>query len=178
MQKKKITKLFFAWQDEKEQVWLEQMAAHGWVLDEVGLIRYTFCKQEPQQIRYRLDYQEIKGNDLLEYLSLFTDAGWEYKGRMNNWFYFAAKDPETGEIYTDTQSKIEKYKRVLRTLLIACFPVTYSLFSFSRLSEGAESSALNGVMWVFQCMIFLIAVALVLNTIRLWVKIQKMEKKI
>lgn len=178
MQKKKITKLFFAWQDEKEQVWLEQMAAHGWVLDEVGLIRYTFCKQEPQHIRYRLDYQEIKGNDLLEYLSLFTDAGWEYKGRMNNWFYFAAKDPETGEIYTDTQSKIEKYKRVLRTLLITLLPVTYSLISFSRLSERTESSSLNGMMEVFQCLIFFIAFALVLNTIRLWAKIQKMEKKI
>lgn len=26
MEKKKITKLFFAWQDENEQTWLEQMA--------------------------------------------------------------------------------------------------------------------------------------------------------
>jgi len=176
MEKRKITKLFFAWQDEKEQTWLEQMAAHGWILDEVVFICYTFRKEEPQQICYRLDYQEIKQNELQDYLGLFADAGWQYKGRVNNWFYFASKGNEAKEIYTDIHSKVQKYKRVLRMCAIACFPITYSLISFSRLTEQAAPSSFYVVMEILQFLIFFFALLLVFNIIRLAIRINKMEK--
>ena len=178
MQKKKIIKLFFAWQDEKEQAWLEQMAAHGWILDEINFILYTFGKAEPQHMQYCLDYQEMKQSDLQEYLGLFADAGWKYKGRLNNWFYFASKGPETREIYTDTHSKVEKYKRVLRTMLIASFPLIYYVFSYSRLLSGVNSGSSLIILQIIQFLIFIIWVTLIINIVRLWMKIQKMEKKI
>lgn len=177
MQKKKIIKLFFAWQDEKEQAWLEQMAEHGWILEDVGLLRYIFRKEEPQRIKYRLDYQELKQSDLLEYLGLFSDAGWDFKGRLNNWFYFASKGPETREITTDTHSKIEKYKRILRTLFIASLPLIYYVVFYSRLFERSSSCSYCGILDVLQFVVFFLWLVIMFNVVRLWVKIQKLEKK-
>ena len=176
MQKKKITKLFFAWQDEKEQTWLEQMAAHGWILDEIGFIRYTFRKEEPQHMRYRLDYQELKQNDLQEYLVLFADAGWEYKGRLTNWFYFASKGTDTREIYTDTHSKIEKYKRILRTLFITSLPSIYYVVFYSRLFEQSNSCSYCGILEVLRFVIFFLWLVMMFNIVRLCVKIRKLDK--
>lgn len=170
MEKKKITKLFFAWQDENEQTWLEQMAAHGWILEEVGFIRYTFRKEKPRHINYRLDYQELKESELQSYLELFADAGWEYIGRLNNWFYFASSGPDTREIYTDVHSKIQRYKRVLRSLIFACIPISYLLIFFPRFTGQATFSD------ILLFMVFLMALMVVFNIIRLALRVNKMEK--
>ncbi len=178
MQKKKIMKMFFAWQDEKEQAWLEQMAAHGWILDEIGFFLYTFRKEMPQQMHYRLDYQEMKQSDLQEYLGLFDDAGWKYLGRLTNWFYFASNGPETREIYTDTHSKIEKYKRILRTLFITSFPSIYYVVFYSSLFEQSNSCSYCGILEVLRFVIFFLWLVMMFNIVRIWIKIQKLEKKI
>ncbi len=49
---------------------------------------------------------------------MFRDAGWEYIGEMSTWQYFRkeAKHEEINEIFTDVESKVAKYKRVLTYL--------------------------------------------------------------
>ncbi len=178
MEKKNVIKLFFAWQDEKEQSWLEQMAADGWMLDDVVFIYYTFHKEKPQTVHYRLDYQELKENELQDYLNLFTDAGWDYKGRMNNWFYFCSRGEKTKEIYTDVHSKVQKYKRIIRTLVLACFLLFYPSISFFYFSERTITSPFDIVMDVIQFLVFLLEILLVYNTIRLAIWINKMEKSL
>ena len=176
MEKKKVIKLFLTWQDEKEQSWLEKKAANGLILDEVGFLNYIFHKGEPKNIHYRLDYQEINENELPEYLELFTDAGWKYKGRMNNWFYFASEEDKIKEIYTDVHSKVQKYKRVLRTLAIACLCSLSSLGSFANFSEHAISPFVHILIEGFRIFVLLLSVFLVFNTVRLAILINKMEK--
>ena len=54
-----------------------------------------------------------------DYLQLFSDAGWEYLGKMSGWGHYfrkEAREGETLEIFTDVESKIAKYKRVLTYL--------------------------------------------------------------
>ena len=176
MEKKRIFRLFFAWQDEKEQAWLEQMAAHGWILDEVGFIQYTFRKEQPQAIRYRLDYQDVKQDELQEYLLLFADAGWEYIGRLNNWFYFAAQESTAVEIYTDAHSKVAKYKRVMRTLLVASFPLVYYLVFYFRSFAARGSSVPFLMMYLIQFLLFIVWLILMINIVRIWAKVQEIEK--
>ncbi|GAB4481619.1 MAG: DUF2812 domain-containing protein [Anaerolineae bacterium] len=118
-------KVFWAWQDEQEEVWLREMANQGWHLSSVRLPGiYRFRRGEPRDVAYRLDFTTERKEKYQEYLQLFRDAGWEHVGKMGSWQYFrkAAAAGEEPQIYTDPESKIQKYRRLLGAL-IAIMPV-------------------------------------------------------
>jgi hypothetical protein len=113
-------KWFWAWQDEKEEAWLRTMSQQGFHLVSVKPFgSYSFKLGDKTDYVYRLDYQTNR-KDTQNYLKLFQDAGWEHISEMSGWQYFR-KQVEAGEspeIYTDVESKITKYKRLLGYLLI------------------------------------------------------------
>lgn len=112
----KRVRWFWPWQDAKEEAWLEGMAQNGWHLKSVGLpCVYHFSRGEPGRYSYRLDYMPDDKAKLTEYKQIFQDAGWEYVGEMSNWRYWRklVVEGETAEIFTDTDSKIRKYQRLL-----------------------------------------------------------------
>jgi len=112
-------KWFWPWQDEQEEAWLRSMSQKGWHLFSVGLpCIYRFRAGELLDYVYRLDYQTFPKKDKQEYQQLFRDAGWEHIGEMSAWQYFRkeVKEGETLEIFTDVESKVTKYKRVLTFL--------------------------------------------------------------
>jgi len=112
-------KWFWAWQDEQEEAWLRSMSQESWHLYSVGLpCIYRFRAGEKKDYVYRLDYQTFPKKDEQEYQQLFRDAGWEYIGEMSAWQYFRkeVKEEEPLEIFTDVESKIAKYKRILTFL--------------------------------------------------------------
>lgn len=114
-------KWFWAWQDEKEETWLAEMAGQGLHLEHVSLPgTYQFRKGEPDNYVYRLDYQPLKKKDRESYLQLFADAGWEHVGDMTNWVYFRRKvqNGDTPDIYSDADFKIGKYYRIMFYLII------------------------------------------------------------
>jgi len=135
MEKAVVTKFkwFWAWQDEAEEQWLEKMSQQGYHLSSVSLPGfYTFLVAEPMNYVYRLDYQTFRKKDKREYLQLFKDAGWENVGEMSAWLYFRkeAKVGEVNEIFTDVQSKIAKYKRVLALVGFSCLMLILILSSY------------------------------------------------
>ncbi len=114
-------KVFWAWQDEQEEAWLRAMANRGWHLISIKVPGiYRFQRGEPKDVAYRMDFTMTRGEKYEEYLQLFRDAGWEHMGKMGNWQYFrrtaaAGEDPQ---IYTDPESKIQKYRRLLGSLVV------------------------------------------------------------
>ena len=54
-EKKTVFKLFFVWDFEKEERWLNEMAQEGWVLDNTGFSFYTFVRCEPGEYIIRLE---------------------------------------------------------------------------------------------------------------------------
>ena len=124
----KRSKWFWPWQDEKEEGWLEEMSQSGWHLKAVQLpCIYTFDKGEACKNAYRLDYMLMKKNQLDEYLQIFQDAGWEYVGEMSNWRYWRKRvvNGETAEIFTDNESKIKKYQRMLVIMVFFLIFLTF-----------------------------------------------------
>lgn len=118
---KKQLKWFWPWQDEKEEAWLESMSQAGWHLSDVQIpCAYSFTQGEPRRFIYRLDYQLVDRSKKPEYLQLFQDAGWDHLGEMSNWQYW--RKPymagETVEIFTDRESKLKKYQRMLGYMAI------------------------------------------------------------
>ena len=132
------TKWFWAWQDEKEETWLTEMAHQGLHLDNVPFPgRYQFKSGEPADYVYRLDYQSLRGKDKDSYLQLFADAGWENVGEMGGWMYFRYEvtNGEAPEIYSDRESKIGKYQRVMLYLIIF-LPIMILLMNNATSADG------------------------------------------
>lgn len=138
-------KWFWAWQDDKEEAWLGEMARHGWhlVRPEVPGF-YTFQAGAPGDYAYRLDYQSDPKLDKQEYVGLFSDAGWEHLGTMGGWHYFrkAVRPGETAEIYTDSESKIAKYRRLM-FYLVTLLPV---LIMFLIIVPDREMNIFMGIL--------------------------------
>jgi hypothetical protein len=118
-------KWFWAWQDEKEETWLSEMAKEGLHLVSVSVPGYYYFRQgEPENFVYRLDFQTMKSTDRDSYLQLFADAGWEHIGDMGGWVYFRHRvnGGEILDIYSDLESKMRKYFRIMFYLVIF-FPI-------------------------------------------------------
>ena len=114
-------KWFWAWNDEKEEAWLAEMAQQGYHLESFGLPgQYCFRQGEPGNYVYRLDFQPIQAKDKDSYLQLFADAGWEHIGDMGGWVYFrhVVNSSEIPEIFSDLESKLGKYQRLMAFLII------------------------------------------------------------
>jgi hypothetical protein len=119
---------FWAWQDEKEEAWLHAMANEGLHLQSFGFPGfYKFEVGEPRNDYYRMDYI-IDRNDYENYLQLFKDAGWEHLGEMGGWQYFRTRGEANAipEIYTDKDSKAQKYQRLI-IILIVFLPIFITL---------------------------------------------------
>lgn len=127
-------KWFWAWNDDKEEAWLRQMSLEGWHLRSLGLPGfYTFEAGSPINYVYRLDFQTTSKKETAAYLQLFADAGWTYLGSMSSWQYFRKEAPagQAPEIFTDNDSKILKYRRLLRFLLTLLPMVMISMINLS-----------------------------------------------
>ncbi len=117
-------KLFWAWQDEKEELWLHEMAKQGLHFRSVGAPGlYKFEVGQPRNDYYRMDFITDR-KDYQNYLQLFKDAGWEHLGEMGGWQYFRtqAEGSAIPEIYTDKDSKAQKYQRLI-VILIVFLPI-------------------------------------------------------
>ena len=114
-QKKVIHRLFWVWNFEKEERWLNTMAQSGWVLTKVGFCTYPVAPCQPGEYTIRL---EMHAPDS-EYLRFMEEIGAEYIGRMVQWVYFRRKT-ELGEfdLFSDLDSKIGHLKKIGSTLAI------------------------------------------------------------
>ena len=166
-------KWFWAWQDEKEEAWLAEMAQQGLILEDVPLPgSYQFRLGEPANYVYRLDYQSLKTKDKESYLQLFSDAGWEQVGEMGGWMYFRYEvtQGEAPEIYSDLESKIGKYQRVLAYLIIFLPLMVIMMPSLSQTDRYGPFSA------ILTALSFLLMVLLSFGIIQLVRRINQLTK--
>jgi len=117
---KRAVRIFWAWQDEREEQWLRHLAKQGWHLQHVNFLVYTFTPGEPRDMVYKLDYQQLKKGDRSEYAGIFKAAGWELVCDFANWHYFRipAQVGYDFDIFSDSESRAAKYRRLLGVLVI------------------------------------------------------------
>lgn len=113
--KKNIHKLFWAWEFEKEEKWLNEMAAKGLHLTDIGFCRYTFEEGTPGEYQYRLELLDHFPNhpESVQYIRFMEETGAEQIGSLMRWVYFR-KRAETGsfELFSDIDSRIKHLQRV------------------------------------------------------------------
>jgi hypothetical protein len=175
-QTKTVFKVIFAWQDEKEEKWLEEMAAKGWHLQSVTPYVYYFHRGEPRGSVYRLDYKHTFDKDYAEYTNIFRDSGWELVATMANWHYYRI-DPlndQQPEIFNSSHAKAQKYRRLL-TGLVPFLPIYIILLNPAKMLFNHDDSVIStfevaiGVLWTLIIILFVFAI------IRLLIKIRKLE---
>lgn len=173
-----IFKVVWAWQDEREEKWLEEQAAQGWHLEKVAPFFYKFLQGTPSRVIYRMDYKRTTDQDYAEYRDIFAACGWELVAEMANWHYYriSPENSETPEIYSNDHSKAQKYRR----LLIGLVPVMviFTTIFNPALSRGLLNARNQGDAWVYQAAIafrVVIFLLLVYVIIRILVKIRRLE---
>ncbi len=112
-----IRKVFFIWEYEKEEKWLNEMAAKGLLLTDVGFCRYVFEDGTPGAYQYRLEMLPQKPDhpESRKYIEFMEDSGAEHVGTMKRWVYFRRPSADAPfEIYSDLDNKIKHMQSVYR----------------------------------------------------------------
>ncbi|MDR1542692.1 MAG: DUF2812 domain-containing protein [Clostridiales bacterium] len=84
----KLWKAF--WDFEKEEAWLNDMAAKGIAMTDYSICRYTFEECEPGEYEYRIELLEKspKSHESVAYLRFLKESGIEAIAFYNSWAYF------------------------------------------------------------------------------------------
>ena len=109
-ERKVVRKWIWAWEFEEEEQWLNQMAAAGWVLDQVGFCRYEFIRCEPDEYTVRLEMRDKDD----AYVAFMEETGAEYIGRMMKWIYFRKKASDGAfDIFSDMESRVKHIDQII-----------------------------------------------------------------
>ena len=127
-----IRKWYWAWEFDKEEAWLGEMAMSGWVLDSVGYATYHFVRCEPGEYTVRLELHPADES----YVAFMEETGAEYLGRMVMWMFFRKKTADGPfDLFSDTDSRLAHLSKVGRLLLT---------FGCLNLFIGILNNALHG----------------------------------
>ena len=114
--KKTMHKIFWTWEFEKEEKWLNEMSAKGLQLCDVGYCRYTFVEGTPGEYLYRLELLDYwpTNDKSREYIGFMEDTGAEYIGALFRWVYFRKKAEASGfDLFSDIDSRLKHLDRIL-----------------------------------------------------------------
>jgi hypothetical protein len=172
---KKVRKWFWVWDDDKEEAWLRKMANDGWNLIKVGLINsYEFELSQSKDLIYRIDYKDGYNLKLDEYIQIFADSGWEHICEMSGRHYFRTpmRGEDEPEIYSDNESKITKYQRIL-----AGFYIFIPMFLFLIIYLPDKSKTLSSIFFdVFLIIIILLEIFFIFSVIKLTGRISQIKR--
>jgi len=175
----KKSKWFWAWQDDKEEEWLDKMAREGMHLNKPDLFgQYYFTQGKPQEVAYRLDFI-TSARKKADYFQLFKDSGWEHVGEMGGWQYWrkAMQEGVTPEIFTDADSKIQKYRRLLGFLIILMPIYVISLLNAYNHSARYQDGFFFQILNVIYFVLFLVFLMVAFTMVMLLRRISSLKRK-
>jgi len=148
----KTVRVFFINQHEKEEKWLNEMAAKGFAMASIrGGISYEFLKCEPGEYTYRLELLEhnVMSPESINYIQFIEDTGAEMVGSWARWVYFRKK-ASVGEfdLFSDLDSKVNHYIRIRNFLL----PFMFLEFSIAALNFSGYLSNAYQYDWAAESM--------------------------
>ncbi|MEA4938260.1 MAG: DUF2812 domain-containing protein [Christensenella sp.] len=150
------------WNFEKEERWLNDMAAKGLALTDYTWCRYAFEETPRGQYLYRIELLENLPShpESQAYLRFLEENGVEVVTSYMRWVYLR-RDAADGpfDIYTDLNSQIQHYKRV-STFLNAMTAIEWSVGA-CNLAVGIANLVVDGQLGNFSNGNFVLGVCLV-----------------
>lgn len=115
-----IRKWFWAWEFDKEEQWLNDMAAQGKALVSTHFPTYEFEDSQPGEYAIRLEMLEKFpcNQESRQYIEFVESTGAEFVGKVMKWVYFRKKK-ELGdfELHGDNATRIKHLKGIMTLLL-------------------------------------------------------------
>jgi hypothetical protein len=137
---------------EKEEKWLNEMAAKGLAMTDYSWCRYVFEETEPGEYTYRLELLEnaTVHPESRKYIEFLEETGVEQVAAYIRWVYFRKKTKDGPfDIYSDIDSKLVHYQRVFQLWLVLGLAEVTIGFSNTMLGIGEMmrgQTNLNGWM--------------------------------
>ena len=123
-----IHKVIWAWNFDKEEKWLNEMAAKGLCLVSVGLFRYDFedCEPGEYQIRMQLLENLPSNPESRKYMEFLESTNIEHIGSVLRWAYFRKKAADGEfELFSDNESRVKYLTQVIRFIALITFLSLY-----------------------------------------------------
>lgn len=111
-----IRKLFFVWDFDKEEQWLNEMAAKGLCLVSVGFCKYEFedCIPGEYKVCLQLLDKMPKNPESRKYIEFLEGTGAEHVGNFTRWAYFRKKAADGNfELFSDNESRTKYLSSIL-----------------------------------------------------------------
>lgn len=145
-----IHKWFWAWSFDKEEKWLNEMAAKGLVLVAIGFCKYTFDDCMPGEYNVRLELLENVPvhAESQQYIKFLEDTGAEYLGSVMRWGYFRKKtDDGEFDLYSDNPSRIVHLNRILTLIgIVGGLNIFAGVSSISRYFVVGRDGSFMGII--------------------------------
>lgn len=163
--KKTVFKFFTIFQYRQEEEFLSSMHGKGWKLARITLPGfYHFVSCEPQNVTYRLDYNQEGIQNKTDYVQMFSDCGWDYLFDFVGYSYFYKKGgsvQEREEIFCDDASRLDMMKRVFRGRMIPLI-ILFVCVILPQLFMNIYGHGIGGSFQYFLSITFLILAILYL----------------
>ena len=122
--RKTIRKWFWIWNFDKEEKWLNEMAAKGLCLVSVGFCKYEFEDCLPGEYKICLQLLEKCpcNPEMQKYMEFMEETGAEHVGTFTRWVYFRKKSSEGDfHLFSDNASRVKYLTNMLGfiTLIVA-----------------------------------------------------------
>lgn len=118
--RKVIHRVFWIWDFEKEEHWLNEMAAKGLCLISAGFCRYEFVETLPGEYGVRMQLLEhfCSHPESERYIAFLEETGAEHVGCCKKWAYFRKKAALGDfELLSDRPSRLRQLRRIERMLI-------------------------------------------------------------
>jgi len=114
-----IRKVFWAWEFDKEEQWLNEMAASGKALVSARYFTYEFEDSAPGEYAVRLEMLENipDSPEGRQYIEFVESTGAEYIGKVMKWVYFRKRIADGDfELHGDNATRIKHLTGIIRLL--------------------------------------------------------------
>lgn len=174
--RKTIHKWYSAWNFDREEKWLNEMAAQGLALIAVGFCSYTFEQRDPGEYTVRIELLEnLPSHPQSEqYIRFIEGSGAEYIGAIMRWGYFRKKKSVGAfDLYSDYNCRIRHLNRIIA--LVGVFEALSLMYTALYLPQALEGGGrvIESFIGVFYA-VFL--VFLTYGMIRLLLKRRKLRQ--
>ena len=170
-----IRKFFFVWDFDKEEKWLNEMAAKGLALVSVGFCKYEFedCVPGEYKICLQLLDKQPKHPEMQKYIEFMEETGAEHVGSFTRWVFFRKKAAEGDfQLFSDNDSKV-KYMTSMLSFVALIVGLNLYIGLYNLFLVFFFHSAFNYI----GLLNFAIALVGIPGVIKLWKKRNQLKKE-
>jgi len=153
--KKIVRKIFFVWEYEKEEQWLNEMSKEGWELVKASFRKYQFESGIPNEYTIRLELldKSLNSKESTSYLNFLKETGIEMVGECKQWIYLRCKtadggfEPNNRALYNLTHVlKIQEFISKTKNRLVALIAISMcGLLIMNHLEPSNFADFISGV---------------------------------